>query len=63
LTTDGAVTVASGTLSSEAQLNVSRGGTGLDGSAAANGTLLIGNGSGYTLAALTEGEGIDIILF
>ncbi|WP_138515595.1 tail fiber domain-containing protein [Limnobacter alexandrii] len=31
-------------------LAVARGGTGVDGSAAANGTLLIGNGSGYTLA-------------
>lgn len=35
------------------QLAVARGGTGVDGSAAANGTLLIGNGSGYTLATLS----------
>lgn len=41
-------------------IGVAYGGTGLDGSAAANGTLLIGNGSGYTLTTLTEGEGIDI---
>lgn len=34
-------------------LSVARGGTGVDGSAAANGTLLIGNGTGYTLATLT----------
>lgn len=34
-------------------LGVARGGTGLDGSAAANGSLLIGNGTGYTLATLT----------
>jgi hypothetical protein len=34
-------------------LSVARGGTGLDGSTAANGSLLIGNGSGYTLATLT----------
>lgn len=40
-------------LAAENFLNVSRGGTGLSGSSAANGTLLIGNGSGYTLAALT----------
>ena len=36
------------------------GGTGLDGSSAANGTLLIGNGSGYTLTTLTAGEGLDV---
>lgn len=34
-------------------LSVARGGTGVDGSAAANGSLLIGNGTGYTLATLT----------
>ena len=34
-------------------LGVARGGTGVDGSAAANGALLIGNGSGYTLGTLT----------
>jgi len=34
-------------------LIAARGGTGVDGSAAANGTLLIGNGAGYTLATLT----------
>jgi len=32
---------------------VANGGTGLNGSTAANGTLLIGNGTGYTLATLT----------
>src|SRR6185369_5482262 len=31
-------------------LPVGNGGTGLDGSSAANGTLLIGNGTGYTLS-------------
>ena len=41
-------------------MNVSRGGTGLSGASAANGTLLIGNGSGYTLATLTDGTGITI---
>ncbi|KKP81715.1 MAG: hypothetical protein UR83_C0068G0006, partial [Candidatus Moranbacteria bacterium GW2011_GWF2_35_54] len=37
-------------LAGENQLNVSRGGTGINGSTAANGRLLIGNGTGYTLA-------------
>ncbi|MBI2439304.1 MAG: hypothetical protein HYV45_01730, partial [Candidatus Moranbacteria bacterium] len=57
--TSGHVTYWSGSssLASEAQLATSRGGTGLDGSAASNGTLLIGNGSGYTLATLTAGSG------
>lgn len=36
------------------------GGTGLDTSSAANGTLLIGNGSGFTLATLTAGSNITI---
>ena len=36
------------------------GGSGLDGSAAPNGSLLIGNGAGYTLSTLTAGTGIDI---
>ncbi|MEI9966629.1 MAG: hypothetical protein WDN67_03255 [Candidatus Moraniibacteriota bacterium] len=56
----GVVYNTSGTLASEAQLNVSRGGTGVNGSSAGNGTLLIGNGSGYTLATLTQGSGITI---
>ena len=34
-------------------LPTANGGTGVDGSSAANGTLLIGNGSGFTLANLT----------
>lgn len=50
----------SGVLSSEAALSASRGGTGLDASAAANGSLLIGNGSGLALATLTAGTGISI---
>ena len=44
---------ASNTINSEQYLSVSRGGTGLSGSSAANGSLLIGNGSGYTLTTLT----------
>jgi hypothetical protein len=42
-----------GALDSEAQLSVSRGGTGINGSSAANGSLLIGNGTGYSAATLT----------
>lgn len=34
-------------------LGVDKGGTGLDGSSAANGSLLIGNGTGYSLSTLT----------
>jgi hypothetical protein len=41
-------------------LTTTVGGTGVNGSAAANGTLLIGNGAGYTLATLTAGSGISI---
>jgi hypothetical protein len=41
------------TLGWQGQLSPTRGGTGVDGSAAANGTLLIGNGTGYTLANIT----------
>ncbi len=41
-------------------LGVARGGTGVNGSAAANGQLLIGNGSGYTLAGLTNSGGLTI---
>lgn len=50
----------SGVLSSEAQLATSRGGTGLNTSAASNGQLLIGNGSGLSLATLTAGANISI---
>lgn len=41
-------------------LGVARGGTGVDASSATNGQLLIGNGSGFALAALTQGTGITI---
>lgn len=41
-------------------LGVTYGGTGVNGSAAANGSLLIGNGTGYTLATLTQGTGMTI---
>ena len=46
-------TDAAGNMAVEAQLSASRGGTGLDASSASNGQLLIGNGSGFTLATLT----------
>ncbi len=41
-------------------LSPARGGTGLDGSTAANGRILIGNGTGYSLANITAGTGITI---
>ncbi|MBX3019977.1 MAG: hypothetical protein KF767_18970, partial [Bdellovibrionaceae bacterium] len=41
-------------------LPVTRGGTGLDGSAAASGQLLIGNGSGFALNTLSAGSGVTI---
>jgi hypothetical protein len=41
-------------------LGAQYGGTGLDGSAAAQGAVPIGNGSGYTLATLSAGNGITI---
>ncbi|HIO87673.1 TPA: helix-turn-helix domain-containing protein, partial [Candidatus Saccharibacteria bacterium] len=36
------------------------GGTGINGASAANGSLLIGNGSGYSLATLSAGSGVQI---
>jgi hypothetical protein len=42
------------------QVPCQQGGTGLDSSAAANGALLIGNGSGFSLATLTQGTNITI---
>jgi hypothetical protein len=41
-------------------LSVTRGGTGVNGSAATNGQLLIGNGAGYSLATITAGSGISV---
>ncbi|MDL2342291.1 MAG: hypothetical protein QFB87_04420, partial [Patescibacteria group bacterium] len=41
-------------------LNAAQGGTGINGATAASGQLLIGNGSGYTLANLAQGSGISI---
>jgi len=50
---------AAGTLSSETNLAVSRGGTGL-GDTPLPGQLLVGNGVGYTLATVTPGAGITV---
>ncbi|MDR1190320.1 MAG: hypothetical protein LBK60_01475 [Verrucomicrobiales bacterium] len=37
------------------------GGTGLDAKLAGHGTLLIGNGAGFSLATLTAGDGVEIV--
>jgi hypothetical protein len=55
----GAVYASAGVLASEAQLSITRGGTGL-GSTPTNGQLLIGNGTGYSLATITAGTGISV---
>ena len=62
LTTDGVVYTSGGNgkLNTESLLNVARGGTGVNGSSASNGQLLIGNGSGFALNTLTAGSGITI---
>ncbi|MEI7890712.1 MAG: hypothetical protein WCI36_01965, partial [bacterium] len=57
------MSVGNGTVSQApvwSTFGVADGGTGVDGSAAGNGKLLIGNGTGYTLANLTAGAGISI---
>jgi hypothetical protein len=41
-------------------VGVTYGGTGVSGATAPNGSLLIGNGTGYSLATLTQGSGITI---
>lgn len=52
-------TIGTGTWHGTA-IETTYGGTGLDTHLAGNGTLLIGNGSGFTLASLTAGSGITI---
>ena len=52
-------TISSGTWNGNVIGNA-YGGTGLNTATAANGQLLIGNGSGFTLATLTQGTGIVI---
>lgn len=51
---------SNGDLSEEAQLNVSRGGTGIDSSSATNGQLLIGNGTGFSLNTIQSNSGLTI---
>ena len=54
LTNNGPVyTTAGGILNSETTLTAAQGGTGVNGSAAPNGNLLVGNGSGFSLAGIT----------
>lgn len=48
------------TLASEQYLSLSRGGTGIGTTSPANGSLLIGNGTNYTVATLSAGTGIGI---
>lgn len=52
----------SGVMSSEAQLGVSRGGTGVDASTVTDGQILIGHdaNNNFSLATLTQGSGITI---
>ena len=58
--TTGVPYITAGNWQYESQLNAARGGTGVNGSTAANGQLLIGNGSGFSLANITAGAGISI---
>ena len=61
-TTIGATTVSTGafsTLTATTAIGIASGGTALSGTPT-NGQLLIGNGTGYTLAALTAGSNITI---
>lgn len=48
------------TINLDSPVTAANGGTGLDGSSAANGKLLIGNGTGYTLANITAGTSIGV---
>ncbi|HSA08091.1 MAG TPA: hypothetical protein P5099_01870 [Candidatus Moranbacteria bacterium] len=59
-TATGVPIITAGTWSVSSILGAALGGTGIDGSSAGNGTLLIGNGSGYSLTTLTDGTGITI---
>lgn len=49
-----------GNLDTVSELSVENGGTGIDASQAGNGQLMIGNGSGFSLATLTAGSGVTI---
>lgn len=59
LSFSGGPITTSGTITMAGTLGVANGGTGVTG-APTNGQLLIGNGAGYTLAALTAGTGISV---
>jgi formylglycine-generating enzyme required for sulfatase activity len=50
----------SASLLTSGTLSPTNGGTGVNASTAANGQLLIGNGTGFTLATLTAGTGVTI---
>jgi hypothetical protein len=50
----------SGVVGELATVDAAHGGTGVNGGSASNGSLLIGNGSGYTLSTLTAGTGITV---
>jgi collagen type VII alpha len=53
------ITVSGNTISLQTPVSIANGGTALS-TAPANGQLLIGNGTGYTLATLTDGTAINI---
>lgn len=55
-----AITSLNGDQVLSGKVGVTYGGTGIDAHLAANGKLLIGNGTGYTLATLTAGTNITI---
>jgi hypothetical protein len=59
LTFSGGPVTNSGVITMAGTLGISSGGTGLSGTPTI-GQLLIGNGSGYTLATLTQGSGVTI---
>lgn len=52
--------IAADSLSLTTPLGVASGGTGIDASVAANGHLLIGNGAGFSLAPISQGNGITV---
>jgi hypothetical protein len=59
LTFSGGPVTNSGVITMAGTLGISSGGTGL-GATPTNGQLLIGNGTGFTLATLTQGANVTI---
>ena len=59
LTTSGGPITSSGTITLAGTLGISNGGTGVT-ATPTNGQLLIGNGTGFTLATITAGSNITI---